>query len=154
MTPSERKFIPKPGQTDYTNIRRAPVINCVVRHNNKILLVQRSKKMRLYPGVWAGISGFLDEAEKTIEHKVKEELLEEAGIEEKDILSITTGTIIEREAPDYDKTWVVHPVLVEVVTNRVSLNWEGQEYEWVYPEEISRFDTLPGFPDVIKILLK
>lgn len=36
----EPKFVPKPGQTDYSNIRYAPVINCVLKHGDMILLVQ------------------------------------------------------------------------------------------------------------------
>ena len=56
-----RKFVPAPGQTDFTNIRFAPVINCVLKYKNKILLVQRSKELRLYPDYWNGISGFLDD---------------------------------------------------------------------------------------------
>lgn len=69
----EPKSTPKPGQVDYTNIRYAPVVNIVVTHAGKILLVQRSKNMRLYPGFWNGVSGFLDYA-KSIWEKVREEL--------------------------------------------------------------------------------
>ena len=36
-------FKPKPGQTDFTNIRWAPVINCVLKYENKILVVKRNK---------------------------------------------------------------------------------------------------------------
>jgi len=49
------------------------------RYQNKILVVQRSKKLHFYPGYWNGISGFLDD-QKNIEQKVKEELREELGI--------------------------------------------------------------------------
>lgn len=74
----EIKFEPNKGQVDYTNIRYTPVINCVVRHNNMILIVQRNQKMRLYPNFWNGISGFLDDR-RSIEEKVKDELREELG---------------------------------------------------------------------------
>jgi len=52
------EFKPKPGQIDYTNIRVAPVINCVVQYQDKILIVRRNLKMKFYPGYWNGISGF------------------------------------------------------------------------------------------------
>ncbi|HEY4161329.1 MAG TPA: hypothetical protein VGM08_04680, partial [Candidatus Saccharimonadales bacterium] len=58
---AEPKFVPKPGQVDYTNIRYAPVINTVITNSGKVLLVQRSPGMRLYPGYWSGMSGFLDD---------------------------------------------------------------------------------------------
>ena len=75
----EKKFTPKPGQVDYTNIRRAPVINCVLRYGDKILLVKRSAELRLYPNYWNGISGFLDDDRSVLE-KVKDEIREETGI--------------------------------------------------------------------------
>ena len=58
---TQQPFIPRPGQVDFTNIRWCPVINCAVQYKNKILLVKRSKEMRLYPECWNGISGFLDD---------------------------------------------------------------------------------------------
>ena len=63
-------FKTRPGQVDYTNIRWAPVINCVLKFGDKILLVQRSKDMKYYPGRWTGISGFLDD-DKSLTEKVE-----------------------------------------------------------------------------------
>jgi NADH pyrophosphatase NudC (nudix superfamily) len=70
---AEPKFIPKPGQIDYTNIRYAPTINCIVKYQDEFLLLQRSSDLHFYPGYWNGLSGFLDD-HKDIEYKVKEEL--------------------------------------------------------------------------------
>ena len=72
------KFKPKPGQIDYTNARWAPVINCVVKYKDRILIVQRSSKLNFYPGYWNGISGFLDD-KRSLEEKARDELKEEAG---------------------------------------------------------------------------
>src|SRR3989344_4520417 len=73
------KFKPKPGQIDYTNVRWAPVINCVLKHNNKFLVVERNKELNFYPGYWNGISGFLDD-QRTLAEKVEGEIREELGI--------------------------------------------------------------------------
>lgn len=43
------KFVPKPGQIDYTNVKRAPVINCIVQYKDKILLLKRSSELNFYP---------------------------------------------------------------------------------------------------------
>lgn len=43
-------FRPKPGQVDYTHVRWAPVINCVLKHGDKILVVRRSADLKFYPG--------------------------------------------------------------------------------------------------------
>jgi len=46
----ETKFIPKSGQVDYTNIRYAPTINCIVKYQDEFLLVERSLDSNFYPG--------------------------------------------------------------------------------------------------------
>lgn len=146
-------FKPKPGQVDYTYVRFAPVINCVLKHGNKILIVRRSQKMHLYPGYWNGIGGFLDD-QKTLEGKVKEELREELGIQEKDILSIARGTTFEVDEPKYKKVWIVHPVLVRVKSNKVKLNWEASGYRWILFDEAKNFRLAPSFKKVLKVLFK
>ena len=148
---SENKFKPKPGQTDYTNLRKAPVINCVIKHQDKILIVQRSSKMIFYPDYWNGVSGFIDDS-LSIKAKIKQEVKEEVDIEPEDIINISEGQIFEQEEPKYNKTWVVHPFLVEVKTNRIHLDWEAQDYKWLKPEEIKSFKLIPGFDKVLQKL--
>lgn len=145
------KFKPKLGQTDYTKARWAPVINCVLQYGNKILIVERSRKLNFYPGYWNGISGFLDDA-KSIEEKVEEELEEELGIGEENILQIHLGEIFDQDEPEYKKTWIVHPVLVEVKTDKIKLDWEAKNYKWIEPGEAKNFNLLPGFEMVLEKL--
>ncbi|OGD30784.1 hypothetical protein A2W60_02915 [Candidatus Azambacteria bacterium RIFCSPHIGHO2_02_46_12] len=147
----EPVFKPKDGQIDYTNIRYAPVINCVVRHNDKILIVQRNPKMRLYPNLWNGISGFLDDG-RSIEQKAKDELREELGIEAGDIVSIQHGQVFDKEEEKYGKTWIVHPILVDVKMDKIKLDWEAQNYKWIKVEDAKNFDLLPGFDKVLASL--
>ncbi|MFZ1627048.1 MAG: NUDIX domain-containing protein [Candidatus Moraniibacteriota bacterium] len=90
----EKVFQPRPGQVEFTNVRWAPVVNCVVKYKQKILLVERSASLRLYPGDWNGISGFLDD-QKSLEEKVREELREELGLTRNHILSIQPGQIFD-----------------------------------------------------------
>jgi len=147
----ETTFKPKDGQVDFTNIRYAPVINCVVRHNDKILIVQRNSKMRLYPNFWNGISGFLDDGRR-IEEKVKDELREELGIEANDIVSIHRGPVFDQEEEKYNKTWIVHPILVDVKVDKIKLDWEAQNHKWIKVEDAKTFDLLPGFDRVLASL--
>ncbi|RJQ28575.1 NUDIX domain-containing protein [Candidatus Parcubacteria bacterium] len=148
MTTGQSQFEPKPGQTDYTNVRRAPTVNCVVKFGDKILIVKRSSTMRFYPGKWNGISGFLEDG-KSIEDKAREEVREETGITDGEIVSLRRGESFEFEEPMYDKQWIVNPVLVEVKTDRVKIDWEAQEYRWIHPKEVSQFDTVPNFDRVV-----
>jgi NADH pyrophosphatase NudC (nudix superfamily) len=150
---SEPKFTPKPGQVNYSNIRYAPVVNTVVKSGGKVLLVQRSSGMRLYPNYWNGISGFLDDA-RSIEEKVAEELHEELGIEKDMIVSLTRGQPLLQEAPENNKTWLVIPVLAKVTAKEFKLNWEAQAGQWFTPGEIKNLNLLPGFIDVINQFIK
>lgn len=145
------KFKAKSGQIDFTKARWAPVINCVVKYKDKILVVQRSKKLNFYPGYWNGISGFLDD-KRSLEQKVKDELKEELGIVKKYILRIRLGEIFDEEAPEYKKIWIVHPVLVDIATDKIKLDWEAVNYKWIEPKEAKKLKLLPGFDEVLKKL--
>jgi NADH pyrophosphatase NudC (nudix superfamily) len=150
---AEQRFIPKPGQVDYTHVRYAPVVNTVVTHEGKVLLVQRSPDIRLYPNYWNGISGFLDDS-RSIEEKVTEELGEELGIQADDILLIQRGTVLLQEASDYNKTWLVVPVLARVKTADFKLDWEAARAKWYEPAEVVKLDLLPGFLGVFDQFLE
>lgn len=148
---AEPEFKPKPGQIDYTHIRRAPVINCIVKYHDKILIVQRNAGMKFYPEYWNGISGFLDD-NRSVTEKAKDELQEELGIAAENIISLYEGGIFEQDEPDYQKTWIVHPVLINVNTDNIKLDWEAQNYKWVNVEEAKTFNLLPGFDKVLTTL--
>ena len=145
------KFKAEPGQIDYTSARWAPVINCVLKFQDKILVVQRNKDLNFYPAYWNGISGFLDD-DRNIEEKVKDEIKEELGINENNIISIRLGDIFDQEEPKYKKTWIVHPVLVEVNRDKITLDWEAQNYQWIDLEKAKNLKLLPGFNKVLQKL--
>jgi 8-oxo-dGTP pyrophosphatase MutT (NUDIX family) len=141
-------FKPQPGQVDYTHARWAPVINCVVTHKGNILVVQRSQDLHFYPGYWNGVSGFLDD-HRSLVQKVADELREELGIPRTKIKTIRLGEIFHQEAPQYKKTWIVHPILVEVETDHVKLDWEAARYQWLTLPEARKLKLLPGFDEVL-----
>lgn len=144
-----KKFKPKPGQIDFSGVRWAPVINCVLKYKNKILVVQRSEKLNFYPSYWNGISGFLDD-KRSLKQKVQDELREELKIKKENIISIKLGKIFDQDEPKYKKTWIVHPVLVKVSNDEISLDWEAQNYKWLKISEVRKLKLLPGFEKVLK----
>lgn len=109
-------------------------------------------KLSLYPGYWNGISGFLDD-QRSLKEKVEDEIKEELGMSKTKIRRIRLGEIFDQEDPAHKKTWVVHPVLVEVKTDKVTLDWEAEEYKWVTVGEIKKLKLLPGFREVLKGVL-
>lgn len=146
---SEPKFVPKPGQVDYTDIRYAPVCNVVVARAGKILLVKRSADRLLYPNCWAAIAGFLDDSDD-IETKAYEELREELGIRREQVFSLKRGPVIVREDPAYGKTWLIVTMLATVTTDKFTLDWEASEARWFAPEAIAGLDVMPGTLAVIE----
>lgn len=143
-------FIPKPGQTDYTHAKRAPVVNSLIRFRDEdlYLLIKRSSGMRLYPNLWNGISGFLDD-EQSVEQKIRSEIAEETGLSDADILAIVPAAPFEQDDRAIDRIWEVHPALVALGTQEIRLNWEGQEYAWVPHAELLSHDLVPGYQQVI-----
>lgn len=144
-------FNPRSDQVDFTKARWAPVINCVLKFQDKILLVQRGRQNNFYPGYWNGISGFLDD-HKSLREKVVEELKEELGLSKNKIKKIYLGEIFDQEEPKYKKTWIVHPVLVEVSTDKIKLDWEAAGFKWLPLSKIKKFKLLPGFDMVLERL--
>lgn len=136
---------------DYSNIRYCPVINCVASYRDKILLVKRGENLRLYPGYWNGVSGFLDD-DKSIDEKVYEELEEEVGINKGQVAAIKRGNVLVQESKEYGKTWLVFPIRVEVKSDKVDLDWEASEYKWLTVDEGRKLKLLPGFDEVLNEL--
>ncbi|OGN19581.1 MAG: hypothetical protein A3I32_03060 [Candidatus Yanofskybacteria bacterium RIFCSPLOWO2_02_FULL_45_10] len=144
-------FKPKPGQVDFTKARWAPVINCVLKYKDRILVVQRSPELNFYPNYWNGISGFLDD-QRSLTEKIEDELREELGIAKKQIKRVRLGEIFDQEEFKYKKTWIVHPVLVEVKTDQVKLDWEARNFKWATLSEVKKLKLLPGFDQVLRRL--
>ena len=56
----------------------------LVNNEGKILILKRSDKVSTYRGLWAVITGYIEENEKPFETAIKE-IREETGIDEEDI---------------------------------------------------------------------
>lgn len=132
---------------DYPAGAIIPVVNCVVRYNGKMLLVQRSSNVKYYPLHWNGISGFL--TKPTAEEQVKKEIKEELGLLADHIISINPGSSFEQRDGTADRIWQIHPMRVELNTDRIELDWEAQDHRWIEPMEAKTFHLVPGFEKVM-----
>lgn len=132
------------GRIDYSQSDFAPVITVFVKFGGKLLLLRRSHKVGSYQGKWNTVAGYLDEI-KPVREKVLEELEEETGVKESDISSITFGKPWEFKDSEIGRTWLIHPVLVELKRKpEVKLDWEHTEFRWIEPSELNEFDTVPN----------
>ena len=139
------------GRIDYSSSNKAPVLTCFVKYENKILLLKRSDKVRVYQGLWNSVAGYLDEF-RPLEEKALEELREELGITADIIKQTKLGQPYELNDDNAKKIWVIFPVLVELNKEPViKLDWEHTEYKWINPADLKSFDIVP---DLDKTLAK
>lgn len=141
------------GRIDYSTSDRAPVLTCFVKLAGKILLLKRSNRVRTHQGKWNTVAGYIDEP-KPIRTKALEELREEIGISAKDVRQFKMGRPYEFFDADSKKTWLVHPVLVELKRRpELKLDWEHIEFKWISPEEVANYDTVPRLDESLKRVL-
>ncbi len=144
----------KDGRIDYSESDTAPVITVFLKYKDKILLLKRSKNVRAYKNKWSTVVGYLDEL-KPLKLKALEELQEELGIDKNIILSIKTGESYEFTDGRINKTWIKHPLLVELKEEpKIRLDWEHTEYKWIIPEELEDFDIIPNLKESFKRIIK
>ena len=136
------------GNVELPEVVEKHVVNSIVRSKGRVLLLQRSDKVGSYRGQWAGVSGFIEPHEADKE-AARRELLEEVSIE--------SPRFVRKIDPirfrDKGTVWCVHPFLVQVTNPKIRIDWEHQAYEWVAPEEVARYQTVPGLQQVICRLL-
>ena len=104
-------------------------------------------------GLWAGVSGIIEENETPLE-RAKIEIFEEVGITESNIKLLKSADLIRVESPQYkNHEWEIFPFLFETTNAEIKLNWENSEYKWVNADEISNYETVPSLEKVLSNLL-
>ena len=131
------------------------VATCILEHDGKILLFKRSNLVGTYRGLWGGVAGYVEELEDPYNTAVKE-IQQEAGIGLDALELVRKGEPIEfsdtYDGRRYD--WIVYPFLFHVKAKQiVRIDWEHEEYRWVTPSELKKFDTVPGLDEVVAQLL-
>ncbi|MFQ5541256.1 MAG: NUDIX domain-containing protein [Candidatus Binatia bacterium] len=141
------------GRIDYSTSDRAPVLTCFVKFADKLLLLKRSDRVRTHRGKWNTVAGYIDEP-KPIREKALEELSEEIGVSEKDVRQFKMGRPYDFFDPDSKKTWLVHPMMVELKQRpKIKLDWEHTEFTWIFPKELADYDTVPKLEESLKRVL-
>ena len=142
------------GRINYSDSNEAPVVTIFVKYKNEILLLKRSDKVRTYREKWNTIAGYLDEV-KPLKEKVLEELREEIGVIEKNILNIKYGGSYKLKDKKINKIWIVHPVLVELKDKpEIVLDWEHTEYKWIKPKDLNKYDTVASLGETLNKVLE
>ena len=134
-------------------LRRQDVVTAFIRCGGRILLVRRSEKVGSFRGLWAGISGYLEQEEAL--GQARQEVREEAGLTDAQFHLVCAAPVLEVPSVVTQTCWVVHPFLFDVEdSDAIRLDWESSASRWVRPEEVGNHPTVPGLEQALAACLK
>ncbi len=130
-------------QLSNINLEEKHVVTCFLEHDHLILILRRSKKVGTYQRAWAGVSGYLDRDDPL--EQAYTEIREETGLFKSSVKLIKQGIPIEVIDKSINRKWIVHPFLFHVTDpERLRIDWEHTEFKWIKPDELTRYNTVPG----------
>lgn len=128
-------------------------VTCFLEHENKILILLRSDKVRSYQGIWGGVSGRIQNSLTPIE-QAKLEVKEETGISEADIVSIVEGNVLIFDDAEIKIRKVVYPFLFKIKDSaKVKIDWEHSQSKWIRPTELASYQTMPQLKESLERVL-
>lgn len=139
------------GTIELPHVVGKVVVTVIARRGGKMLIMKRSGKVSTFREHWAGVSGGMLPGEGSADAAARE-FREETGI------TIAQKQMAVQGEPVYARdggtVWKVHPFLVDVEKEEVTLDWEHDEYRWVTPAELGNYQTVPRLGEVVSSLLK
>jgi len=130
------------------------IVTSFIKDDGKILILQRSDKVKSMKCLWAGVSGIIEENDTTPLARAKTEILEETGIDEEEIELLKANERIKIKAAQYkNHEWSIFPFLFKTKNLEIKLNWENSEFKWIKPNEIKNYETVPELEKILFSLL-
>ncbi|GEM_PF-1452623 len=125
--------------------------------DGRVMVFRRSQAVGSHRGLWAGVSGHVENGEDPVETAWRE-LREETGFGPKDLHFLGAGKVLY--ARGGDRVWAVHPsgFLLKGGGEKPALlkprlDWENVEYKWMGVDEIKRLEerglTVPRLWDTV-----
>ncbi len=122
-------------------MKKIKVVTSFLEHDGKILILRRSDKVRTMKHQWAGISGYIESNETSLECAIKE-IEEEVGLKKEDVKLVKAAEPLEVPDNERDILWIVNPHIFKTSNTNIRLDWEHDQYKWIDPEEIANYDTV------------
>lgn len=124
------------------------VVTSILENNDKILLLRRSKKVKSFKLMWAGISGYLEENEDLLSRALIE-IKEETGIDKNDLvlMKILNYKVVDTGK---DKIIKIQPFYFYSKTREILIDWEHCEIRWILKTEVDRYKMVPKLTEIIK----
>jgi 8-oxo-dGTP pyrophosphatase MutT (NUDIX family) len=134
-------------------MRSTKIVTSFIKDNDKFLLLKRSNTVKTMKGLWAGVSGIIENDEEPL-RRAKIEIFEELGITEDKIKFLKSASKMKVDSPQYENhEWEIFPFLFEVKNPIIKLNWENSEYKWITFDDIKNYETVPSIQKVLFSLL-
>ena len=134
-------------------MRSTRIVTSFIKDSEKFLILKRSNKVKSMKGLWAGISGIIENGEEPF-NRAKIEIFEELGITEDKIKFLKSASKMKVHSPQYENhEWEIFPFLFESNNPTIKLNWENSEYKWVTVDELKNYETVPSIEKVLLSLL-
>lgn len=134
-------------------IRSTKIVTSFLRDDDKFLLLKRSNTVKTMKGLWAGVSGIIENNESPL-RRAKIEIFEELGINENEIKLLKSASEMKVHSPQYDNhEWKIFPFLFEVKNPIIKLNWENSEFKWITINNLKNYETVPSIDKVLFSLL-
>lgn len=122
---------------------------CNINSGHKYLMLKRSEKSKIYPGIWQMVTGKIDEGESTTDAVIRE-LHEETGLKAEKIFVVPK--INSFYFPTNDKI-VLSPVFLAIVNEtNVKISDEHCEYKWVSYDEAAKLIYWPNQVESLSII--
>ena len=129
------------------------IVTSFIKNDGKLLILKRSNKVKTMKGLWAGVSGIIENNEEPLK-RAKIEIFEEIGITEEKIKLIKAVEEMKVNSPQYENhEWEIFPFLFETKNPTITLNWENSEFKWINVDELENYETVPNLQKVLLSLL-
>jgi 8-oxo-dGTP pyrophosphatase MutT (NUDIX family) len=129
------------------------IVTSFIKDDERLLILKRSNKVKTMKGLWAGVSGIIENDEEPLK-RAKIEIFEEAGITEEKIKLIKAVEEMKVNSPQYENhEWEIFPFLFETKNPTIKLNWENSEFKWIDVDELENYETVPNLQKVLLSLL-
>ena len=104
--------------------------------------------------LWAGISGIIERNDISPLSRAKIEIFEETGIKEEQINLLKKSQQMKIISAQYkNHEWNIFPFLFKVENPKIKLNWENSDFDWIKPNEIKNYKTVPDLEKILFSLL-
>jgi len=134
-------------------MRATKIVTSFIKDNDKLLILKRSDKVKSMKGLWAGISGIIENDEEPLE-RAKIEIFEETGITNEKITLVKAVGEMRVNSPQYkNHEWEIFPFLFKATNPTIKLNWENSDFKWIDIEELQNYETVPSLQKVLLNLL-